>query len=114
MLCLTVILTFGHFLANFERLVLGCIEAEVNTRVKALDEIYKIYTYASLGEKNKIYTLLHRSAFKKSAKFRQTFSHFCSLILFFIAIMVQISPILMTFSEFRQFVRKRYYNLLDS
>ena len=31
----------------------------LNTRLKALDEIYKIYT------------LLHRSAFKNSAKFRQ-------------------------------------------
>ena len=27
---------------------------QVNTRLKALDEIYKIYTYASLGEKNRI------------------------------------------------------------
>ena len=26
----------------------------VTTRSKALDEIYKIYTYASLGEKNRI------------------------------------------------------------
>ena len=25
-----------------------------STRLKALDEIYKIYTYASLGEKNRI------------------------------------------------------------
>ena len=56
---------------------------KVSTRLKALDEIYKMYTYASLGEKNRIeneimkmYTLLHRSAFKNSAKFRQTFSHF--------------------------------------
>ena len=28
MFCLTFILTFGYFLANFERLVLGCIEAK--------------------------------------------------------------------------------------
>ena len=27
---------------------------QANTRLKALDEIYKIYTYASLGEKNRI------------------------------------------------------------
>ena len=26
---------------------------QVNTRLKALDEIYKIYTYASFGEKNR-------------------------------------------------------------
>ena len=26
---------------------------QVNTRLKALDEFYKIYTYASLGEKNR-------------------------------------------------------------
>ena len=41
---------------------------QANTRLKALDEIYKIYK------------LLHRSAFKNSAKFRQTFSHFSSFI----------------------------------
>jgi len=41
---------------NFERLFLGCIEADfwVKTRVKALYEIYKIYR------------LLHRSGFKSS------------------------------------------------
>ena len=43
---------------------------DVHTRLKALDEIYKIYTYASLGEKNRIYTHLHRSDLKMSAKFR--------------------------------------------
>ena len=47
--------------ANFDRLVLGCIEPDVckqmsNTRVKALDEIYKIYR------------LLHRSDLKISEK----------------------------------------------
>ena len=42
---------------------------QVNTRLKALDEICKIYT------------LLHPSAFKISAKFRQTFSQFNSFIL---------------------------------
>ena len=41
---------------------------QVNSRWKALDEIYKIYK------------LLHRSAFKNSAKFRQACSHFCSFI----------------------------------
>ena len=44
---------------------------QVNTRLKALDEIYKIYT------------LLDRSVFKISAKFRQTFSHFHSFTLSF-------------------------------
>ena len=48
-------------MANFERPVLGCIddkflEVTNTTRLKALDEIYKIYTYGLLGEKN---TLLH-------------------------------------------------------
>ena len=47
--------------ANFERLVLGCIEADFaskigNTRWKALDEIYKIYIH------------LYRSDLKISAK----------------------------------------------
>ena len=41
---------------------------QVNIRWKALDEIYKIYM------------LFHRSAFKISAKFRQTFSRFHSFI----------------------------------
>ena len=36
----------------------------------------RLYTYASFG-----YTLLHRSAFKISAKFRQTFSHVHNFIL---------------------------------
>ena len=54
---------------KFERLDLGCIEADffeliLNTRWKALDEMYKIYM------------LLHRSDLNISAKFRQTFSHF--------------------------------------
>ena len=59
-----------NFPPNFERLVLGCIDADflqVNTRWKALDEIYKIYIYASLGEKNRI-ILLHCSDLKISAK----------------------------------------------
>ena len=42
---------------------------QMYTRLKALDEIYKMYT------------CLHRSALKESAKFRQTFSLFCSSIL---------------------------------
>ena len=53
-----------NFPQNFEGLVLGCIDADflqVNTRLKALDKIYKIYTYASLGEKNRIENL-HTSA----------------------------------------------------
>ena len=51
---------------NFERLVLGCIDADlqVNTRWKALGEIYKIYM------------LLHRSDLNISEFFRQIVSHF--------------------------------------
>ena len=50
---LIFILTVGYFLANFERLVLGYIKAEfckqiLNTRVKALDDIYKIHTLLHL------------------------------------------------------------------
>ena len=82
---------------------------QVNSRWKALDEIYKIYK------------LLHRSAFKNSAKFRQTFSHFFSFILksslivrIFFAIFVQISPILTNiFRNFSNFHGKDK-NLLDS
>ena len=47
--CSNCFLIFGFLLAYFERLVLGCVEADfckevLNTRLKALDEIYKIYT----------------------------------------------------------------------
>ena len=55
---------------------------QVNSRWKALDEIYKIYK------------LLRRSAFKNSAKFLQTFSHFYSSIFknsLLFAIFVQIT-----------------------
>ena len=41
---------------------------QVSTRWKALGEIYKIYTF------------LHRSAFKNSARFRQTFWHFLNYL----------------------------------
>ena len=46
---LKFVLTFGEFLANFERPVLGCIDAKFSSKysfekMKALDEIYKIYT----------------------------------------------------------------------
>ena len=47
-----------------------------NIRWKALDEIYKIYIYASLGEK----ILLHRSDLNISEKFRQTFSQFLATV----------------------------------
>ena len=43
---------------------------QVNTRLKALDEIYKIYK------------LLHRSEFKNSATFRQTFSYIFAFLQF--------------------------------
>ena len=69
---------FSNFYSNFWLIFGKLCEArsrlyrsrilQVNTRLKALDEIYKIYT------------LLHRSAFKISAKFRQTFSRFHSFI----------------------------------
>jgi len=40
----------------------------VNTRLKALDEFFKIYNV----------TLLHRSEFQNSTEFRQACSHVCS------------------------------------
>ena len=64
-------------MANFERLVLGCIEAKfwkwiVNTRWKALGEIYNIYT------------LLHCSAFLLSSTFaQQNFSQISSNVFAF-------------------------------
>ena len=63
--------------ANFEQLVLGCVEADfcnclVNTRWRALDEIYKIYM------------LLHRSDINNLAEnrrhFHLTFHNICSFI----------------------------------
>ena len=69
---------------------------QVNFYLKAFDEIYKIYTYASFGERTEVeneimnmyntektgvYTLLHRSEFINSHTLRQTFSHFCNFIL---------------------------------
>ena len=54
----------GQITSKLERLVLGFTDADFcketvprNTRWKAFDEIYKIYIYASFGEKN----LLHIS-----------------------------------------------------
>ena len=64
---------FWQILANLERLVLGLYRSrilQVNTRLKALDEIYKIYT------------LLHRSAFKNwiiQSNFVELFSQFHNL-----------------------------------
>ena len=60
---------------------------QVNTRWKAIDEIYKIYK------------LLHRSAFKNSAKFRQTFSHFYSFIFEISLIFRNFCPYLTNFEE---------------
>ena len=55
----TVIPTFGYVWKTF-RGSLSAVStpnfASNSTPLKALDEIYKIYTYASFGEKN---TLLH-------------------------------------------------------
>ena len=66
--------------------------------MKALDEVYKIDT------------LVHRSAFKNSAKFRQTFSRVESLFSKYCVFLTNmISPILNiidVFSEIQQFVRK--------
>ena len=61
----------------------------MNTRLKTLYEIYKIYTLLQLWnlvEKpwkallESVLRTKHSSAFKNSAKFPQTFSHFCSFI----------------------------------
>ena len=64
-----------NFPPNFERLVLGCIDADflqVNTCWKALDEIYNIYI------------LLHRSNFniseKMAFKMRHNFCEFEKLL----------------------------------
>ena len=76
--------------------------------MKALDKIYKIYTLC---------TLLHRSAFKNSAKFRQAFSDVCSVtnkttfILKCLFMFCNYGPHFTNFdlknSEFQKSVRKR-------
>ena len=106
---------FSNLYSNFWRIFGKLWEAhsrlyrneslQVKTRWKAVDEIYKIYK------------LLHRSAFKNSTKFRQTFSHFCTDLQIYSQIfhwmfvtVVQNSPILMIFSrkfQCQQFLRKR-------
>ena len=72
---------------------------QVNSRWKALDEIYKIYK------------LLHRSAFKNSATFRQTFSHFYSFVFEISLIFRNFCPNLTNFDEnfpeFQQICWKR-------
>ena len=61
-ICSTVpIYVFSNCYSNV-RLIFGKVRSrlhrsrllQVNSRLNALDEIYKIYTYASLGEKNRI------------------------------------------------------------
>ena len=93
------VLTFGvntrHGLAESGQALQGS-QITVNARLKALDEIYKIYkTFAPLRIKN-------------SAKFRQTFSHFYRLILtVFFKSGRQFTNLDETFSQlFQQFVRK--------
>ena len=68
---------------------------QVNSRWKALDEIYKIDK------------LLHRSAFKNSAKFRQTFSHFYNFMFENSLIFRNFCPYLTKFEEkFPEYFRK--------
>ena len=98
------------------------LQVNTSTRVKALDEIYKIYTPLHLGNlkekpwkalRASVLRTLHRSEFKNSAKCRQPLSHFWNFmfeISFFFAIvqpLVQDSPILTKkIPEFQQFLRK--------
>ena len=99
-------------MANFERLVLGggggggrpavskpifASKYEiVNARLKALDEIYNIYT------------LLHRSACNNSAKFLQAFSHFCSIILKILFIFRNSGPKFTNFDDFLRNISNIY------
>ena len=66
----------------------------VNTRSNALDEIFKIYTYAS--------THFCTAPQKKSAKVRQTFSHFCSFVFKISLIFCDSGP---KFTNFHDFFR---------
>ena len=53
--------------ANFTGLVLGCIEAKVNMRLKALAEIYTMHSFAQLCNLNFL------------SKFCQFFAKFCKI-----------------------------------
>ena len=83
---------------------------QVNTRWKALGEIYLRPCVVKMNQRKngiyKIYKLLHRSAFKNSAKFRQTFSHFYNFIFEISLIFRKICPYLTNldekFPEFQQ------------
>ena len=114
-------LDVSNFLSNFWRTFGKLWEArsrlyrneslQVNTRWKALDEIYKIYKLFL------IYKLLHRSAFKNSAKFRQTFSHFYNFVFEISLIFRNFCPNLTNVDEFfRNFSKSagKDQNLLDS
>ena len=104
---LTFYSNFWLISANFERPVLGCIEAEfckciLNTPLKALDEIYKILTRLHL------WTAPHS---KNSAKCRQSFSHFYSFIFIFSLMCCDCFPLFTNsnehFPEFQICLRKR-------
>ena len=97
-------------MANFERFVLGCIDAKICkqilvwiARLKALDEIYKIYTLLHLWNpiEKPWKALLHRSEFKIRLNFGKhvrIFAVFSFKFRIFSAILVQNSPMLMQVS----------------
>ena len=108
---------------------------QVNTCVKTLDEIYKIYmllhlwnpiekpwkalrasvlrTRHTVPRKRSYPALLHRSELKKSAKFRQTFSHFCSFILNIVLIFCNSGSKFTKFDQFWTFF-EIYIHLLTA
>ena len=72
--CPMIVSTFAHTSASTKFIDANFCKQIVNTRLKALDEIYKIYTYASFTH------FCTSPIFRKSAKFHQTFSHLCTFI----------------------------------
>ena len=91
-----MVLTFSNFWRFFGKLwearsrLYRNESLQVNSRWKALDEIYKIYK------------LLHRSASKNSAKFRQTFSHFYRFINFIFTISLIFRKFCPNFTNFEE------------
>ncbi len=71
---------------GFESLVLGRIDADVYKSMlvgkRILDEIYKMYIYASLGEKNRIENEIMKM-FTKAARVTYVFSIFSNFWLIF-------------------------------
>ena len=98
--------------ANFTGLVNGCIEAKFCNKIfvgKLLTRSTRFTRFYTFGIQLKNHESAsgkrppdeaHRSAFKISAKFRQTFSHFCNFTLKRLFMFCNYSPKITNFDDF--------------